>query len=257
MEAIKISSFGRNEIQNAEWYATSIEELIATEGSCIGDKGYLLVENMPMYIKKDNKNNQKDWQFVGNKYGGGGGGSLPNPIPYEYMPDGYPKVETVKEYILSEELYYDDNGDRIFYADSIEEPVVLVPGEKYVVIINDSEYVCEVSDMHYNEQFYRLWNDQMPWSVDFAKRTSYGWLGRMTCDDINYTHNTVTLSISKMTYEKITPIAEKFLPTGTGGSSALSEADALALLVETDVVQPVANEQNTLYTDEYDRTFVL
>ena len=71
MEAIKISSFGRNEIQNAEWYATSIEDLAASEGSCIGDKGYLLVENMPIYIKKSNNNDQKDWQFVGNKYGGG------------------------------------------------------------------------------------------------------------------------------------------------------------------------------------------
>ena len=57
MKAIKISSFGRNEIQNAEWYATSIEELAANEGSCIGDKGYLLVENMPTYIKKSSNNN--------------------------------------------------------------------------------------------------------------------------------------------------------------------------------------------------------
>jgi hypothetical protein len=56
METIKISSFGKNEIQNAEWYATSIEELATSEGSCIGDKGYLLVENMPIYIKKSNNN---------------------------------------------------------------------------------------------------------------------------------------------------------------------------------------------------------
>lgn len=82
MEAIKISSFGRNEIQNAEWYATSIEQLATAEGSCIGDKGYLLVENMPMYIKKSNSNNQEDWQFVGNKYGGGGAGDTPDVSEY-------------------------------------------------------------------------------------------------------------------------------------------------------------------------------
>lgn len=136
MEAIKISSFGKNEIQNAEWYATSIEELAASEGSCIGDKGYLLVENMPMYIKKSNNNNQEDWQFIGNKYGGGA--SSWNDLtdkPFYDSPTGGDTLtwDGNTEGLLSVVLYEEDDYREVAYkvSDSIVTISDLVNGATY------------------------------------------------------------------------------------------------------------------------------
>ena len=68
MEPILVSSFGRKNIQNAEWYAETIDDLVSAKGACVGDIGYLLTTGMPIYIKTNNTGAASDWTLVGKKY---------------------------------------------------------------------------------------------------------------------------------------------------------------------------------------------
>ena len=68
MEPILVSSFGRRNIQIAEWYAETVDDLASIKGACIGDIGYLLTSGMPVYIKTNQTGSPSDWTSVGKKY---------------------------------------------------------------------------------------------------------------------------------------------------------------------------------------------
>ena len=68
MESILVSSFGRKNIQNAEWYVESVESLNKLTNACVGDIAYVITSGMPVYIKTAKDNNSKDWTLVGYKY---------------------------------------------------------------------------------------------------------------------------------------------------------------------------------------------
>ena len=68
MKPILVSSIGRKNIQNAEWYVETTDELASIKGACIGDIGYLLTAGMPIYIKINDTGAASDWTLVGKKY---------------------------------------------------------------------------------------------------------------------------------------------------------------------------------------------
>lgn len=77
------------------------------------------------------------------------GGSIPNPIPYDYMPEGYPKKF---EHIIVEEMQIEVvEGDGGYYGD-LPTYVELVAGDKYTVTLNGEVY--SVTAMERDEYIY-------------------------------------------------------------------------------------------------------
>ena len=76
------------------------------------------------------------------QYGGGGGGPVPKPLTYDYMPEGYP-TKTVQTTTLMEEqeLEFALEGDAI-YAAYPTEAFEIVEGQTYTVNWDGTDYDC-------------------------------------------------------------------------------------------------------------------
>ena len=144
------------------------------------------------------------------QYGGGGGGSVPKPLTYDYMPEGYPKksVETVTV-MEEQELEFSPVGSAGAHVAAPAEPLALVGGQTYTVSWDGTEYQCVC--------------------VDDGKDSMLGNLsllgeGADTGEPFLYTANAFgtldtaashTISVTT-TKEIVTPMAEEFLPAGMG-----------------------------------------
>ena len=70
---------------------------------------------------------------------GGGGGSVPKPLTYDYMPEGYPNI--IKEYtplVEVQEVNFPVSGGS--QGVGLQDQFVLVEGQTYVVIWDGTEY---------------------------------------------------------------------------------------------------------------------
>ena len=74
-----------------------------------------------------------------------GGGSVPKPLTYDYMPEGYPTKTIKNGTILDETLTLEDVGDGL-YSVTVEKSVQLSVGTTYKVIFNGEEYDCTAQD---------------------------------------------------------------------------------------------------------------
>lgn len=74
--------------------------------------------------------------------GGGGGGSVPKPLTYDYMPEGYPK-KTVQTTVLMEEqeVAFSDMGGGIYGA-VLTDALNLVAAQTYIVNWDGTKYEC-------------------------------------------------------------------------------------------------------------------
>lgn len=146
--------------------------------------------------------------------GGGGGGSVPKPLTYDYMPEGYPSKSMQTTVLIEEQqITFGKNQDVYgdFYGAQIEVSFDLVVGKTYVVTWDGSEYECVASP--YNIGGY-IGNLAMAGLGDdtgepFFAAAANGLMIFCT-PDTNGVH-----SISfKAGTEVITPIAGEFMPEG-------------------------------------------
>ena len=137
---------------------------------------------------------------------GGGGGSVPKPLTYDYMPEGYP-TKTIETTTLMEEqelAFALENG---VYVAIITEALEIAKGQTYTVNWDGIEYECVCSAIN---------------SVLLLGNLSIGGVGDDTGEPFIYdsdvrafvtpdTSASHTISV-KRTDETITLIAEEFLP---------------------------------------------
>ena len=151
--------------------------------------------------------------IIAKKLFGGGGGSVPKPLTFDYMPAGYP-TKSVQTTTLMEEqaLAFASEGEGIYGA-SLTNALEIVEGQTYTVKWDGTEYerVCYTSS-----SMLVLGNLSIVGAGDdTGEPFLYGYSTNMGCGfntlDTSASH---TISI-KTTKEIVTPMAEEFLPTNT------------------------------------------
>ena len=144
-------------------------------------------------------------------FGGGGGGSVPKPLTFDYMPDGYPRKSAETVTLLEEqELAFTDNEG--VYVAPLTNALEIVVGQTYTVNWDGTEYECVCSAFNSrrvlgNLSIYGMGNDTgEPFIYLYdSSQPSAGF----TAHDTSPIH---TISIKRIE-ETVTPMAEEFLPS--------------------------------------------
>ena len=145
--------------------------------------------------------------IIAKKLCGGGGGSVPKPLTYDYMPEGYPTKAMQTTTVMAEQALAFSLLNGIIYTAIMSTALDIVEGQTYTVNWDGTEYECVCIDdgkMVYlgNISILGRGNDT---GEPFLYST--GEKGFATLD----TSASHTISVKK-TQEVITPMAEEFLP---------------------------------------------
>ena len=165
--------------------------------------------------------------------GVGGGGSVPKPLTYDYMPEGYPKKSVQTATLMEEQqVAFTSVGSKGLYVAQITNAFEIVEGQTYAVNWDGTEYECVcVNDGKY------IW---------IGNRSIMG--GSDTGEPFMYVYNTkqhsgifATLDTSashtisvKRIEEIVTPMAEEFLPSRV-----------------TAVIENAATKENPVFTGSF------
>lgn len=156
---------------------------------------------------------------------GGGGGSVPKPLTFDYMPEGYP-TKSVETTTLMEEqqVAFTLNGG--FYVAQLTNALEIVEGQTYTVSWDGTEYECVGFVMDSDSGLGNLSIAGMGDDTGEPFLCIYG--GIFTLD----TSASHTISV-KTTAEVITPMAEEFIPSGVtavmeNAQTAANSAQAVA-----------------------------
>ena len=76
-------------------------------------------------------------------FGGSGGGSVPKPLTYDYMPEGYPSKSIVNVTLMEEQevTFTNSDSDGIYYAIAPVK-IDVSEGQTYTVVWDGVEYSC-------------------------------------------------------------------------------------------------------------------
>lgn len=145
--------------------------------------------------------------------GGSGGGSVPKPLTYDYMPEGYPTKSVQTATLMAEqELAFAVKGNT--YAATLADGFEIAEGKTYTVNWDGTEYECIGSAV--NEKVYQIGNASIKGAGDDTGEPFLCAYNTVLGGCQFYTLNTSashTISV-KTAGEIITPLAEEFLPTG-------------------------------------------
>ena len=147
-------------------------------------------------------------------FGGGGGGSVPKPLTYDYMPAGYPTKSVQTTTLMEEQAVAFALGSHNLYQASPTEAVEIAVGQTYTVVWDGTEYICVSSladsgPIIGNLSFAGLGDDTGEPFLYMYDNTATS--GSFATFDTSASH---TISV-KTTAETVTPMAEEFLPTNT------------------------------------------
>ena len=143
---------------------------------------------------------------------GGGGGSVPKPLTFDYMPEGYPKksVETVTLMAEQEVAFTLSEGGPSMAL--ITNAFEIAEGQTYTVSWDGTEYKCVCgargATLYLGNPAFIGSSDNTgePFIYAYDKNTSSGAFEAL---DTAASH---TISV-KTTVETVTPMAEEFLPS--------------------------------------------
>ncbi len=142
---------------------------------------------------------------------GGGGGSVPKPLTYDYMPEGYPKKTMVTVTVMEEQrVAFESLGSTYPYAATITNPPAIVEGKTYTVNWDGTVYECVcMGGPRLALGNVSIWGDGPdtgePFLYTYNKNDNYG---QFDTRDTSASH---TISVTT-TEETVTPMAEEFLP---------------------------------------------
>lgn len=168
--------------------------------------------------------------------GGGGGGSVPKPLTYDYMPYGYPtKAMGTVTLMEEQEVAFSDGGG--VYIVELPNPLSLVLGQTYTVSWDGTEYECvcfNINDILAigNASIIGVGEDTGEPFL-YVNKHANNIIGTI---DTSPSH---TISV-KTTREVVTPMAEKFLPESVATKSDVEVAQTAA-----DAAQSTANAAQT------------
>lgn len=151
----------------------------------------------------------------------GGGGSVPKPLTYDYMPEGYPsKAMGTLTLLEAQELAFVLNNG--IYGAPIASAFKVVEGQTYTVNWDGTEYECIGSV--FNDSMLFFGNGSImgggndtgePFCYAYLKTAAKGMFGTL---DTSASH---IISVKK-TGEIVTPMAEEFLPAVVGTTAFIS-----------------------------------
>ena len=141
-------------------------------------------------------------------FGGGGGGSAPKPLTFDYMPEGYPKKSVLTTTLMEErELAFAEVKNSVYGSFLAPPPLNIVGGHTYMVSWDGVEYECLCADddkQRYlgNKSIFGSGNDTgEPFLYDYYQNV-------FATLDTAASH---TISV-KTTEEAVTPMAVDFIP---------------------------------------------
>ena len=144
----------------------------------------------------------------------GGGGSVPKPLTYDYMPEGYPKKTTGTVTVMEEQevaFTLSDGGPSMGLITNAFE---IVEGQTYTVSWDGTEYKCVCgaagASLYLGNPAFIGAGDSTgePFIYAYDKKTSSGGFEAL---DTSASH---TISVTRVE-ETVTPMADEFLPTNT------------------------------------------
>lgn len=140
----------------------------------------------------------------------GGGGSVPKPLTFDYMPAGYPTKSVQTTTLMEEQEVAFTLGDG-FYRAQLTNAFKIVDGQTYTVNWDGTEYECVGVVFHSMPALGNL--SIMGAGDDTGEPFVYGYdieraVGMFATLDTAASH---TISV-KTTEETVTPIAEEYLP---------------------------------------------
>lgn len=149
----------------------------------------------------------------------GGGGSIPKPLTYDYMPEGYPSKAMGTITLMEEqELAFKLNKD--IYVAQLTPGFKVVEGQTYAVNWDGTEYECvgvisnSMSQLG-NLSIMGIGDDTgEPFLYSYDKNLT---LGVFVTLDTSASHTTGV----KTTGEIVTPMAEEFLPASVGTAALI------------------------------------
>lgn len=145
---------------------------------------------------------------------GGGGGSIPKPLTYDYMPEGYPKKAMGTVTLMEEQqVAFTSLGREGLYAAEITNAFEIVVGQTYTVNWDGTEYECvafafnEAVGIAFGNLSIAGAGDDTgePFVYVYIIKQSLGQFGTL---DTSASH---TISV-KTTGEIFTPMVAEFLP---------------------------------------------
>ena len=143
-----------------------------------------------------------------------GGGSIPKPLTYDYMPEGYPSKSMQTTTLMEEQEVGFTLDNPTCYA-TLTNPFEISVGQTYTVKWDGTEYECVCFAS--TDNVYRLGNMSIlgeggdtgePFLYTYKISKQEGFFDTL---DTSASH---TISV-KTTEETVTPMAEEFLPTNT------------------------------------------
>ena len=144
--------------------------------------------------------------IIAKKLCGGGGGSVPKPLTYDYMPEGYPKKSVQTTTLMEEqELAFAKAGHGGAYITTLTEELGIVGGQTYAVSWDGTEYQCVCVD---DGKYAMLGNLSIAGKGDDTGEPFIYYAKAFGTLDTSASH---TISV-KTVEEVITPMAEEFLP---------------------------------------------
>ena len=141
---------------------------------------------------------------------GGGGGSVPKPLTFDYMPEGYPtkSVGTVTLMEEQEVAFTLSNG---LYMAQITNAFEIVEGQTYTVNWDGTEYECVGFVLNSLTMIGNL--SMMGMGDDTGEPFVYGYDARRAVGTFITIDTAASHTISvKTTEETVTPMAEEYLP---------------------------------------------
>ena len=145
----------------------------------------------------------------------GGGGSVPKPLTYDYMPEGYP-TKSVQTTTLMEEQEVAFEDDKNLYYGPLADAFDIVIGQTYTVNWDGTEYECTGYKNNEKNMSFIGNLSIMGADGDTGEPFIYAYnkslhAGSFATHDSSASH---TISVKK-TEEIVTPMAEEFLPAMT------------------------------------------
>ena len=140
-----------------------------------------------------------------------GGSSVPKPLTYDYMPEGYPtKAMGTVTLMEEQELAFASDGEGL-YAVPLTNALEIVEGQTYTVSWDGTEYECVCYTFSSTLMLGNLSiigaGDDTGEPFIYANNPNIG--GGFNTLDTSASH---TISVKKIV-ETVTPMAEEFLPT--------------------------------------------
>ena len=151
---------------------------------------------------------------------GGGGGSVPKPLTYDYMPEGYPSKSVGTVTLMEEqEVAFASEGNTGQYTAYLTELLEIAEGQVCTVKWDGTEYECVCFAS--TDNVYRFGNMSIlgeggdtgePFLYTYKINKQEGFFDTL---DTSASH---TISV-KTAEETVTPMAEEFLPTGVNSTT--------------------------------------